>query len=64
MAIFCDKYPMSLIVHAPELFEGDHILDLTSLDSDYRKRSIAEMKRVIAVTKQLASHFLRLMAGQ
>lgn len=52
-----DSYPCGLIVHAPELFEGDHVLDLTIPDEDYRTRSIAEMKRVIAKTKALAQRF-------
>lgn len=52
-----DSYPCGLVVHAPELFEGDHVLDLTIPDDDYRTRSIAEMKRVIAKTKALAQRF-------
>jgi N-acetylneuraminate synthase len=46
-----------LVVHAPELFAGDHILDLTSPDKAYRARSVSEMRRVIAVTKALRWHF-------
>jgi N-acetylneuraminate synthase len=34
-------------VHAPELFAGDHILDLCSSDAVYRKASIDHLKRVI-----------------
>ena len=34
-------------VHAPELFEGDHILDLCSADQEYRKISINHLKRVV-----------------
>ena len=34
-------------VHAPELFEGDHILDLCSNDKSYRAESIANLKRVL-----------------
>jgi N-acetylneuraminate synthase len=52
-----ESYTCGLIVHAPELFEGDHVLDLTIPDDEYRTRSIAEMKRVIAKTKALARHF-------
>ena len=33
-------YDMDLIVHAPELFENDHVLDLCSLDAEYRRQSI------------------------
>ncbi|WP_188261101.1 N-acetylneuraminate synthase family protein [Azospirillum tabaci] len=42
-----------LVVHAPELFAHDHILDLCSPDEAYRLRSIEEMRRVIAVTRAL-----------
>ena len=55
---FLDK-PLShdLIVHSPELFSGDHILDLCSDDDDYRSRSIDELQRVITVTKELKRYF-------
>lgn len=57
-ADFLDEtYACGLIVHAPELFEGDHVLDLTSPDEAYRSRSIQEMRRVIAKTKALAQRF-------
>ncbi|NVK02146.1 MAG: N-acetylneuraminate synthase family protein [Oceanospirillaceae bacterium] len=44
-------------VHAPELFEGDHILDLASDSDVYRARSIAEMNRVCDVTRALKAYF-------
>lgn len=34
-------------VHAPELFENDHILDLCSLDDNYRKTSVDYLNKVI-----------------
>jgi len=52
-----DKFPCGLIVHAPELFEGDHTLDLASPDQDYRERSIRELNRVIRKTQSLAKFF-------
>ncbi len=52
-----DSYSCGVIIHAPELFENDHILDLTSPNDEYRSRSIQEMRRVIAKTKDIASHF-------
>ncbi len=48
---------VSLVVHCPELFEGDHTLDLCSLNEGYRTRSIAEMQRVIDLTKELKTYF-------
>ncbi|WP_299195661.1 N-acetylneuraminate synthase family protein [uncultured Erythrobacter sp.] len=51
------KFDIELVVHAPELFAGDHVLDLCSPDADYRAHSIAELQRVIDVTRELAKHF-------
>jgi sialic acid synthase SpsE/sugar phosphate isomerase/epimerase len=48
---------LQLIVHAPELFAGDHILDLCSPDELYRRQSIRELQRVIDVTRLLHEHF-------
>ena len=49
-----DGFPLhEFAVHAPELFENDHILDLSSEDSIYRDQSIAHLRRVIAVSHQL-----------
>jgi sialic acid synthase SpsE/sugar phosphate isomerase/epimerase len=50
---------LRLVVHAPELFAGDHVLDLCTADDDYRRRSIAEIERVIDLTRRLARYFPR-----
>lgn len=50
---------LGLVVHAPELFAGDHTLDLCSREDSYRRRSIAEMQRVIDLTKALSPYFTR-----
>lgn len=52
-------YDMDLVVHSPELFAGDHIMDLCSPDAEYRQRSIAELQRVVDVTRALAPYFTR-----
>ena len=44
-------------VHSPELFSGDHILDLASTDDLYRNHSIAEFKRVIEITQKIGKLF-------
>jgi len=44
-------------VHSPELFAGDHILDLSSGDNDYREHSINELQRVIDITRSLKKYF-------
>ncbi|MEO0908453.1 MAG: N-acetylneuraminate synthase family protein [Pseudomonadota bacterium] len=51
------RFDMELVVHAPELFAGDHVLDLCSSDPDYRAHSIAELQRVVAVTRELGKRF-------
>jgi len=48
---------LGLVVHSPELFEGDHTLDLCSLDDTYRKRSISEVQRVINLVRKLSEPF-------
>lgn len=52
-------FDLDLVVHSPELFAGDHIMDLSSPDREYRERSIAELQRVVDVTRSLAPHFKR-----
>jgi len=52
-----DRRGVGLVVHAPELFRGDHILDLCSPDKDYRERSLGEMRRVIETAKRLSDFF-------
>ena len=44
-------------MHAPELFTGDHLLDLTSPDEAYRQRSLHEMRRVLDRTRSLRRIF-------
>ena len=51
------NFACDLVVHAPELFAGDHILDLCAPDADYRRRSIAELSRVIAIARRLQPFF-------
>jgi N-acetylneuraminate synthase len=48
---------LDFIVHAPELFGGDHLLDLCALDNKYREQSIKELARVVEVTKGLKEFF-------
>ncbi len=46
-----------LVVHSPELFSGDHILDLCAEDREYRDRSIKELQKVIDITRGLKKYF-------
>jgi sugar phosphate isomerase/epimerase len=54
---FTDQQTVGYAVHAPELFAGDHILDLATSNSDYLARSIAELKRTVAVATALQQYF-------
>ena len=51
------KQGMGLVVHAPELFAGDHTLDLCSADDTYRRHSIAELQRVVDISRNLRHRF-------
>lgn len=44
-------------IHSPELFKGDHIMDLASPDQAYWEHSIRELQRVIDITRSLKSVF-------
>ncbi|MDC0118899.1 N-acetylneuraminate synthase family protein [Schleiferiaceae bacterium] len=44
-------------VHAPELFADDHLLDLASLDEEYRKKSISNLQRTIETSVNLRKYF-------
>ena len=50
-------HSIDFAVHAPELYSGDHILDLSSEDESYRDRSIEELKKVINHTIKLKKYF-------
>jgi N-acetylneuraminate synthase len=51
------RWETDLVVHAPELFGGDHIMDLSSADPEYRSRSIFELNRVVEITHRLTEWF-------
>ncbi len=51
------EYSCEYIVHAPELFEDDHLLDLCTPDEEYRKKSIAHLQRVIDKTLGMKKYF-------
>lgn len=54
---FTKPLDMDLVVHAPELYSGDHIIDLTSSDEEYRNRSISEIQRTIDTARKLKKYF-------
>lgn len=51
------KYECEFVVHAPELFEGSHLMDLATPDESYRKISLKETQRVIDITRSLKKFF-------
>jgi N-acetylneuraminate synthase len=52
-----DRYEVGFTVHAPELFEGDHLLDLSSSDPAYLQRSMDNMRRTIDIAVELKRYF-------
>ena len=54
---FSKPQDIGFAVHSPELFAGDHIMDLASSDKEYLTRSIDELKRVIDVAQGLKTFF-------
>jgi N-acetylneuraminate synthase len=54
---FSEKSNLSFLVHAPELFAGDHILDLCSTNETYRSKSIENLSKVVDVTRSLNKWF-------
>ncbi len=54
-----EQFDLQFVVHSPELFAGDHVLDLCADDPEYRQRSIAELQRVIDTTRALQPFFKR-----
>ena len=56
---FIKKNKLNYSVHCPELFEGDHILDLCSPNAKYRKDSIFHLKSVLSHIKKIDKCFIR-----
>ncbi len=51
------RYNMDVAIHAPELFENDHVLDLCSADEGYRAQSIKHLQRVIDMAREVKQYF-------
>lgn len=50
---------VDVVVHSPEIFEHDHLMDLCSDDAAYRKESIRNMQRVADVARSIKPYFKR-----
>ena len=46
-------------VHSPDTFNGDHLLDLANPDEAHRKRSVAELQRVVDLTRKMKPYFAK-----
>tara|TARA_A100001015_G_C15041434_1_gene739913 strand:+ start:1705 stop:3951 length:2247 start_codon:yes stop_codon:yes gene_type:complete len=55
--VFQSKENIQLAVHSPELFAGDHILDLASDNYEYQTQSIKELNRVCLITREIKKFF-------
>lgn len=56
-AFFEKPFKFGLATHSPELFAGDHLMDLSSADDEYRDRSITELQRVVDRVRELKTWF-------
>jgi len=54
---FDQPYAIDFTVHSPDLFTGDHLLNLADADDTHRARSIAELQRVVNLTRDLKRWF-------
>ena len=54
---FEDSYEMDFMVHSPDVFSGDHLLDLSNPSKSHRQRSIDELQRVVDLTQNLKTYF-------
>ena len=45
------------VVHAPELFEGSHLMDITTNDEEHLSFSLSETQKVINITRDLKEYF-------
>src|SRR5204862_167018 len=55
--VFDRPLDCGLVVHSPDLFAGDHILNFAAEDVGYRRRSIDELQRVIDRTLEIQQWF-------
>jgi sialic acid synthase SpsE/sugar phosphate isomerase/epimerase len=54
---FDRRHDLDFVVHSPDLFSGDHIMNLAAEDSEWRMRSVKELQRVIDLTRTMQQYF-------
>jgi len=52
-----EKMDIDLVVHSPDLFADDHILNLAADDEEYRRLSIANLQRAIDAARKIGPYF-------
>jgi N-acetylneuraminate synthase len=62
MELDVDRYidsdqTIGFVLHSPELFSKDHIMDLASKNREYRGRSVFELGRVCNITRNINKNF-------
>jgi sialic acid synthase SpsE/sugar phosphate isomerase/epimerase len=55
--VFAGRLPQFYTTHSPDLFAGDFLLNLASDDDAHWERSIAELQRVIDITRSMREFF-------
>ena len=56
-SVFSETMPMGFTTHLPDIFAGDFLVDLASMDEQVWERSIAEVQRTIDITRDLKRWF-------
>jgi sialic acid synthase SpsE/sugar phosphate isomerase/epimerase len=56
-SIFDRPLELALVVHSPDLFADDHILNLAADDEEYRRISISHFQRAIDAARRLKPYF-------
>ena len=54
---FKEPFELDFMVHSPDVFSGDHLLDLSNPSKSHRERSIYELQRVVELTRNLMPFF-------
>ena len=55
---FADKkFDVDLTVHSPDVFEEDHLLDLSSSNKEYRQKSVDNLQKVVDLANRLRPYF-------
>jgi N-acetylneuraminate synthase len=56
-SVFDEPLPLGYTTHSPDLFAGDFLLNLASEDDAHWERSIAELQRVVDLTRRMRAWF-------